>query len=61
SKNSKTGNFRRRRLTLRLLIAWIRSLVFRTAAQSRNFHISTSGKNPPKPGISARGNLCSSF
>ncbi len=33
----------------------------RTAAQSRNFHISTPNKNPPKPGISVRGDLCSSF
>ncbi|EHO52733.1 hypothetical protein HMPREF9104_00873 [Lentilactobacillus kisonensis F0435] len=33
----------------------------RTAAQSRNFHISTSDKNPPKPGISVGGDLCSSF
>ncbi|EHO48480.1 hypothetical protein HMPREF9104_02829 [Lentilactobacillus kisonensis F0435] len=28
SKNSKPGNFRWRRLTLRLLTAWIRSLYF---------------------------------
>ncbi|EHO46637.1 hypothetical protein HMPREF9104_03142 [Lentilactobacillus kisonensis F0435] len=44
-----------------MLTALLRSLILRTAAQSRNFHISTSDRNSHKPGISVRGDLYSSF
>ena len=45
SKNSKNRNFSLRQLTLRLLTAWLRSLVLRTAPPSRSLHVSTTEKN----------------